>query len=137
MSNIDLTKKEATPLSNLASKISSPTIPSVTSVQHYAGPIPPPEFLIHYEKLYPGIAKVFLEEPHIEAEHRRSLEKKMVEEQIRLSKRGQFIACCFGIFVLLGAFASIFLGYSLEGLATVVAAIGAFVSIFLYTKKRS
>lgn len=137
MNNIDLSKKEATPLSNLSSKIPPPNVPSVTAFQHYAGPIPPPEFLAHYEKLYPGIAKVFLEEPHIEAEHRRSLEKIMVEEQIRLSKRGQLMACTLGSATILGAFVTIFLGHSIGGFSTLLIGIAALMGIFYQAKKRS
>lgn len=42
---------------------------------HFVGPTPPPHYLEQYERLVQGTAKRFLDEPHIEAEHRRSLEK--------------------------------------------------------------
>ncbi len=53
-------------------------------IASYSGPIPPPHFLIQYEQIVPGIAKRFLEEPHLEAEHRRSLQKTIAQEQIKL-----------------------------------------------------
>ena len=58
--------------------------PSAISIATtFSGPIPPPSFLEQYELLVPGIAKRFLEEPRIEAEHRRAFEKLIVQEQIK------------------------------------------------------
>jgi len=57
-----------------------PTMAAIT--QTYSGPIPPPNFLMQYEQIVPGIAKRFLEEPHLEAEHRRSLEKPLLNNKL-------------------------------------------------------
>jgi uncharacterized membrane protein len=108
---------------------------SITALTSFSGPIPPPIFLEHYEKIVPGIAKRFLEEPHLEAEHRRGLEKLMVEEKIRLSKRGQGMAFFLATSCVFAAFASIFFGYDIAGLGALFISIASFVAIFLYAKK--
>jgi uncharacterized membrane protein len=102
----------------------------------FSGPIPPPHFLVEYEKMVPGIAKRFLEEPHIEAEHRRSIERTMAQEQVRLAKRGQIMAFLVANVCVFGARGAIFLGYSLEGLGALIASIGAFTGVWFYVKKR-
>ncbi len=105
-------------------------------ISAYSGPIPPPAFLENYEKLVPGSAKRFLEEPHIEAEHRRSLEQQLVNEQIKLSKRGQILAFTLASCAILGAFITIFLGYDLAGLGALLMSITALVGVFYCAQKK-
>lgn len=109
---------------------------SITAIASYSGPIPPPNFLAEYEKLYPGIAKKFLEEPHKEAEHRRSLENKIAEAQIKLANRGQWMAFWSTAVLSLLSFGLIYLGYSLEGLTALGALIAAVASVFFYSKRQ-
>ncbi|MCI0381570.1 MAG: DUF2335 domain-containing protein [Chlamydiae bacterium] len=112
---------------------SSPSITGqLTSL--YSGPIPPPDHLMMYEKMVPGIAKRFLEEPHLEAEHRRNLEKKMVEAKIELGKRGQIIACILASACVIGSFAAIFSGHNIWGLGALLLSIGGLISVFIYSK---
>jgi len=110
--------------------------PLATTFASYSGPIPPPNFLVQYEQMVPGIAKRFLDEPHIEAEHRRSLEKTMALEQVKIAKRGQIMAFSLATFCAVGGFGAIFLGYRLEGLGALVASIATFAYVFCYAKKR-
>ena len=104
----------------------------VTAV--YSGPIPPPDHLAAYEKIVPGIAKQFLEEPHREAEHRRSLQVKMVDAQIKLANQGQNRAFLLACICLPLSFVAICLGYNLGGLGALIVSIGILVSIFIYGK---
>src|ERR1041385_2142023 len=90
-----------------------PELNSLASFSSYSGPIPPPNHLAQYEKMIPGIAKRFLEEPRLEAEQRRALENKMVDAQINLGNRGQVMACILASTCVVGSFAAIFSGHSL------------------------
>ncbi len=116
---------------NLTKENSSLQVAAFTA---FSGPIPPPSFLLEYEKLVPGIAKKFLEGPHIEAQHRRSLEKRMVEEQVRLSKRGQWMAFSLASLCVFAAFTSIFLGFDLAGVGALFVSVASFVGVFIYAK---
>ncbi len=138
MSATDLEKKEPSHSPDLSSLLQSKSEqqPSVTSIASYSGPIPPPKFLSEYERLVPGISKKFLDEPHIEAEHRRAIEKMMAHEQIKLANRGQKMAFCLASLCTIGAFSAILFGYSLEGLGALVASIATFAYIFCYVKKQ-
>ena len=110
--------------------------PSITTASYFAGPIPPPEFLKQYEEFVPGIAKRFLEEPRLEAEHRRSLEKRMVEEKIHLARRGQWMAFILALLSIAAAFTAIFLGYSLAGFGTFLVAATGFAGVFIISRKQ-
>jgi uncharacterized membrane protein len=103
----------------------------------YSGPIPPPDHLAMYEKMVPGIAKQFLEEPHREAEHRRRLETQLVEAQIKLANKGQILAFILASVTVFASFSLIYFGHNLEGLGTLLLSVGAFVSIFIYGKHKS
>lgn len=107
---------------------------TVTSVTSFTGPIPPPNFLELYEQLVPGSAKRFLDEPHLEAEHRRSLEKLMVEGKIKAHTRGQWMAFTLAVICVVGALTAMFYGYSFAGLGTLLIAVTGLVGVFIYGK---
>lgn len=107
--------------------------PSITS---FSGPVPPPNFLLEYEKIHPGIAKKFLEGPSIEAEHRRNIETLMIQEQISLNKRGQWMAFFLAILCLSVGMISISLGFDLAGFGTLLISISVFAGVFIYSKKQ-
>lgn len=109
---------------------------SVPAFSAYSGPIPPPDFLVQYEAMVPGIAKKFLEEPRLEAEHRRSLENKMVNAQTQLAARGQKMAFIIAVVCITASFAAIFLGHSLPGVSTLFFSITALVGVFIYGKNK-
>jgi uncharacterized membrane protein len=113
-----------------------PETASVATFASYSGPIPSPNFLIEYERMVPGIAEKFLNEPHLEAEHRRTLEKMMAEKQIDLADRGQKMAFALASLCVIGAFGAIFFGHSLEGLGALIASIAVFAGIFYCAKKK-
>jgi uncharacterized membrane protein len=116
------------------SKVQSSTN-AVASLTTFSGPTPPPQFLEHYERLVPGSAKRFLEEPHLEAEHRRSLERMVVQERIRLSKRGQVMAFVLAAVCISMGFVAILYQHDLAGLGSLVLSIGSLIGIFLYARK--
>lgn len=109
---------------------------AISSTVTYAGPIPPPQFLVQYEQMVPGIAKRFLEEPHLEAEHRRSIERRVVEERIKLSRRGQWMAFSLACITICGAFSSILLGYKIAGLGALFISVASLIGVFIYARKQ-
>lgn len=114
----------------------SPISATIAAFQQYSGPIPPPHFLEAYERLVPGSAKRFLDEPHVEAEHRRDLEKQVVGSSIKLAAKGQILAFILALLCLIAAFYAIFLGYSLGGLGALFISIASFAGIFLFSRKK-
>ncbi len=86
MSNLTAKPKNTVKPTEEMNGIPSSSLKS-SEISYFQGPIPPPHFLAEYERIVPGIAERFLNEPHIEAEHRRSLEQKGLEEKLKFNKR--------------------------------------------------
>lgn len=59
----------------------------------------------------------------------------MVEEKIRLARKGQWMAFVLALLSILAAFTAIFLGYSLAGFATFLVAATGFAGAFIISKK--
>ena len=95
----------------------------------FAGPVPHPEIIDNYERIYPGAAKIIFENWDSQVKHRHGLEKSVVQTDNLRS----ILGVTFGFVVALGAigggvytalndhpiFAS---GLSLAGLAMIVTA---------------
>jgi uncharacterized membrane protein len=64
---------------------------SVSQTRH-SGPIPDPETLSRYAAIIPDGAERIMQMAEQQSNHRRSLEKTVVESQARISERGQWFA---------------------------------------------
>jgi uncharacterized membrane protein len=128
------TTLEKPPVKSKEPKAQNPPTSLASSIT-FSGPTPPPQVLEYYERLVPGSAKRFLDEPHLEAEHRRSLERSVVQERIRLSKRGQVMAFILASFCIIMGFVAIFYEHDLAGLGAVILSIGSLIGIFLYSRR--
>lgn len=67
----------------------------------FSGPLPPAEMLHRYESLLPGSADRIMKMTEAQSEHRRVLEKSIVESDIKRSYLGMafaFLIAVFGIF---------------------------------------
>lgn len=58
----------------------------------YSSPLPPPEIIERYEKILQGSADRILTMTEKQSEHRRELEKSVVEADIKSSKTGLWLA---------------------------------------------
>ncbi|MEJ5188448.1 MAG: DUF2335 domain-containing protein [Breznakiellaceae bacterium] len=92
----------------------------------YSGPLPPSSELAHYNDIIPGAAERILRMAEEEGNHRRKMEERLVEEQIRASKTGQRFAFILGIGSLTVVTVSITLN---QPLASIVPAIIAIISL--------
>lgn len=81
-------------------------------INHYQGPIPPPDHLADYENIKPGFADRILKMAEDQANHRYALENKSVGSDITIRSRmmserraGQFMAFAIAVlFPCLGAY---------------------------------
>lgn len=62
---------------------------SVQSVQHFQGPLPPPQALVQYEAALPGCAERIVSMAEEQAAHRRALESRVITENLAAERRGQ------------------------------------------------
>lgn len=69
------------------------------AIQQQTGPIPPPEILERYNKVYPGLAKQIVEMAQDEGLHRRAMEKSLLDIQGRdqiAYRRSEVLGQVFG-----------------------------------------
>lgn len=112
------------------------------SVQHFTGPMPHPDIVQGYESVCPGAAERIIRNFELEAEHRRSMDRNVLEAEVaadirrsREHQRGQYCALAVATLALLAAVA---LGvYNQQWAAAIVAAVGvgSIVAAFLRDRK--
>lgn len=92
-------------------------------LQSYAGPIPPPDLLGHYEQVCPGSANRILGQFEEQGRHRRKIENRVVWNNVVGSLLGQIT----GFILLAGTISGgMFLVYNnkpVEGLGAIVTAV--------------
>ena len=106
------------------------------SQEQFSGPIPHPLHLEHYERVIPGAGKLIVNMAKDQAEHRQYLEKKIVKSANIQSYLGQIFAFIIGMTVILTGAFLVYHNKQLSGMISIVGALGALISIFVYGKKQ-
>lgn len=96
-----------------------------------AGPIPAPEILRGYDDVYPGAAKIILDDFQKNSEHIRNKEKKQILGEIERDKRGQWMAFIVLMGTLLTVLVSLYLGNVTFAGASGLAFLGMAASSFM------
>jgi uncharacterized membrane protein len=113
------------------SQSSQPPPITLFRLDHYQGPIPPPELLAKFNDLVPNGAERIFCQFEAQSEHRRSLEKLVITSDQTRAYLG--LAC--GTVVSLGGFTvagiCIAYGQTLPGLATVLSIVATLAGVFV------
>lgn len=95
---------------------------TVIAQQVYSSPLPPPEALAKYEQIQSGLVQKIIEMTEAQGNHRRELEKKHLEAEIKHqerrdgeAKRGQIFAFLIAIFAIGGGIYTALQGYQAVG----------------------
>lgn len=105
---------------------------SYTKSEIFAGPLPPPAILAEYDNIVPGCAEKIIDQFIDQGNHRRNLESKVIDHEIRQSTRGLYTACGLVTLALAIGGYSVYLGQEWAGFATVFTAIGSLAGVFIY-----
>lgn len=92
---------------------------------------PPPEAVAKLEALAPGSARRLIDNMIKESEHRREQERKVVDHEIAIAKRGQLFAGLLSLSAMAAAGAGILTGSDWAAITGFVVAIGQIVTAFL------
>lgn len=128
-----------TPVKSRSTKVEQVVSQGMLVASHHqivsVSPLPPPNELERYEKLYPGIAKKFIELTEAQQNHRMELENKAIDHDIRRTTRGQYFAFILSLVCMLGGMFLLYKGIKITGLALVISPLVALTGSFIYGKK--
>jgi uncharacterized membrane protein len=110
---------------------------NAVAVTSYSGPLPPPEVLARFEELYPGAAKLIIDDFLDESIHRRESERKLLPSILFRQTLGAVSASLLGIVGLSGGIWLSYVGRPLGGLSSVLGTLGTLLAIFLYQNRKS
>ena len=99
--------------------------------RRYVSELPDPNDLAKLENLHPGTVELILEQYQEQARHRRDMERKVIEGNVRQQNRGPI----YGMILVVGALGCgtylIATGRDGGGLATIITALASPVAVFI------
>lgn len=115
---------------------SGPYMPS--AVQVYSSPLPPPEALAKYEQVQQGLVEKIIQMTESQANHRRELESRHLDAQIKHQDRrnleanlGQVFAFLIALIAIVGGVYTALKGYEAAGSIIGAAGLGTIVAAFI------
>ena len=109
---------------------------SVQSVQHFQGPLPPPQALAQYEAVLPGCAERIVSMAEAQAAHRRALESRVIRGNLATERRGQVAAFAIALVTIIGGVWLIDQGKDAGGLTAILGALAGLVGVFVYGRRK-
>ena len=106
-----------------------------TEMQHWQGPLPPPESLKRYDDIAPGTAQTIIDMAVKEQEHRHFMEKETLYKQSKLAMTSTIFGFICVILLIGLVIYSIIAGAYNTALAAVISAIATIAGIFVLRKR--
>jgi len=103
---------------------------------HFSGPLPHPSILEGYEKILPGSADRIIRMTEEQSSHRRQLETKVIDSDVKNSKLGLWFGLIIGIVALIGATVMVVMGQGIAGSFVALLYIASLVGTFVYGSQR-
>lgn len=97
----------------------------------YSGAVPPPEMLREFDKIIPNGADRFMKMAEEQSEHRRKIEQKIVESNVKNEKLGLIFAFSISIIGLISAAILAYKGNNVGAGVFAIPALGGLVNSFL------
>lgn len=100
----------------------------------FSGPLPPPEVLKGYDDACPGAAERILAMAEKQADHRRSMESRNQTQGGRREWLGMVLGFVVAMNAIGGGVYLIRHGSQVEGLTSIIVALGGLVGVFIYAR---
>jgi uncharacterized membrane protein len=100
----------------------------------FSGPLPPPEVLAEYNKVFPDCAKMIVEMAQREQQHRHAIEDRESQAAHTLARRGQLIGGVLAVVAVVGAIYLLAHDKSITGLSVMGAVVATFGGAFVYDR---
>ena len=114
-----------------------PQLVAATQTEMYKGPLPHPEHLAKYEKLYPGASEKIFVIFEKQANHRMGLEKTVIMANIANEKRGQHFGFILALMAIVGGVVLTALGKDVIGISSILVSLVSLTTIFIVGKAKS
>jgi len=101
----------------------------------WAGPLPPPEVLEHYNRIIPDGADRILKMAEMQSLHRQAMEKTGLDANIKLANRGQLFAMLLSLTGIISALVCVKLGQ--PAIAALLAGTTIVILVRLFLKDKS
>lgn len=92
--------------------------------------------LAEYNKAYPSCAEEIVDMARRQSTHRPSVERTVIEGDVKRANRGQILGFIVAMTIVLGGVALLWQGKSITGLITLVGGMTGLVGIFVYARRR-
>lgn len=92
--------------------------------------------LAEYNKAYPSCAEEIVDMARRQSTHRQSVERTVIEGDVKRANRGQILGFIVAMTIVLGGVALLWQGKSITGLITLVGGMTGLVGIFVYARRR-
>ena len=102
----------------------------------FAGPIPHPEIIEKYEKIYPGAAKIIFEEWDRQVKHRHEIEKSVIKTDNTKSILGVLLGFIIVVVAIGGGVYTVLQGKQLFGGGLSLAGLAMLATAFITSKKK-
>ena len=98
------------------------------------GPLPPPEQLERYEKVFPGAAEIIFRNFEAQVQHRQAIERSVVESNVRSQRLGPILGTVLAGLIIVGGFLAVILKGDVRGYAMVLASGAGLVGTALHIR---
>lgn len=105
---------------------------AITRTVEFSGPLPPPELLKGYNEVFAGWAERIVAMAERQAQHRQSLEKRVIESNCSAQSRAQWFTFVLALLVIGGGVYLLAQGRSLEGFAAIILALASLIAALIY-----
>jgi uncharacterized membrane protein len=110
-------------------------IVQIEKSEMFSGPVPHPEIIERYEKIYPGAAKMIFEEWDNQVKHRQGIEKSVIKTDNLKSLLGVFFGFIIAMTTILGGIYTAVQGKPFLGGALSFTGLAMLVTAFITNKK--
>lgn len=102
----------------------------------FSGPVPPPEIIERYEKIYPGAAKIIFEEWDGQVKHRQGIEKSVIKTDNIKSLLGVIFGFIVVVAVIIAGVYTALRGFSIFGGGLSLIGLAMLVTAFITSRKQ-
>jgi len=127
-------KRPTSPAKRLVNASPPPSALAATraTVTAFQGPLPPPELMEKYNQIVPDAAERIIVLFESQVQHRQSLEKAVIQSDVRDSRLGLYLGFFVSVVAIIGGVICVLSGYTTTGGIIAAIPVPVLASVFVY-----